>query len=423
MAPTESVQRIRIYLSQDDQWEGGPRYLALLEELRRTGATGATAIQGLAGFGPGHRSWASTPERPGQHQPVVIEWIDRAERITRILPLLDTLIADALVTIETITVHRATLRARGPFAADRSVGELMRRPAPAVDTEAPLAEALALMVRERLAALPVRDQEGRLAGLLTEQNLRWRAYLRLPPRLLPLLTAEEGAAIMATLAGRPVREVMSLEPRSVSVGTSIPQALVTMVEWGYAAVPVVDREGYLVGLFDQDHALRESVAQAASTPTEGAVRDAEPPTPVRLVMQSVAYAVPVTTRFSAALGQLVAAPELALLTVDAAGRLAGVLDGVSALRGLVGAERAVFLAALQAPDATGAPLAVGDERGLDGLLILDPPSIGPEASVLEAAQRLVELGAEYLAVVDAETTLLGIIGRGGLIRALLQQSE
>jgi CBS-domain-containing membrane protein len=28
-----------------------------------------------------------------------------------------------------------------------------------------------------------------------------------------------------------------------------------------------------------------------------------------------------------------------------------------------------------------------------------------------------------LAVVDGETRLLGIIGRGGLIRALLQQSE
>ena len=26
MAPADTVQRVRIYLSRDDQWEGGPRY-------------------------------------------------------------------------------------------------------------------------------------------------------------------------------------------------------------------------------------------------------------------------------------------------------------------------------------------------------------------------------------------------------------
>lgn len=421
MAPADSVQRIRFYLSQDDQWEGGSRYVMLLEELRRAGATGATALQGLAGFGPGQRPWTPAPEHPGQHQPVVVEWIDRAERVARILPLLDAIVGDALVTIETITVHRATLRARGPFAAERSVGELMRAPAPAVGPDAPLAEALATMVRERLAALPVRDEDGRLAGLLTEQDLRWRADLRLPPRLLPLLTAEEGAAALAPLAGRPVREVMSPEPRSVGAGTAIPRALVTMVEWGYAQVPVVDREGRLAGLFGQEHALREAVA--APPPGEGAVHDAEPPTPVRLIMQSAAAPIALTTRRGAALAQLAATPDLALLVVDAAGRLAGVLDGVSALRGLQGAERAAFLAALQAPRPSAPPPLPGDEAGLDDLLTPEPPSVDPEASVLDAARRLVELGAERLAVVDSESRLLGIIGRGGLIRALLQQSE
>lgn len=421
MAPADTVQRIRIYLSQDDQWEGGTRYLMLLDELRRAGATGATAIQGLAGFGPGHRPWVPAPERPGQHQPVVVEWIDRAERVGRILPLLDAMIGDALVTIETIAVHRATLRARGPFAAERSVGELMRAPAPAASADAPLAEAIALMVREGLATLPIRDHDGRLAGLLTEQDLRWRADLRLPPRLLPLLTADEGAAVMAPLAGRPVREVMSPEPRSVSTSTAIPQALVTMVEWGYAQVPVVDREGRLAGLFGQEHALREAVA--APPPDEGAVRDAEPPTPVRLVMQSAAAPITATTRRGAALALLAATPDLALLVVDATGRLAGMLDSASALRGLQGAERAAFLAAFQAPQPSAAPPLPGDDAGLDDLLTPEPPSVSPDASVIDAARRLVELGAERLAVVDGESKLLGIIGRGGLIRALLQQSE
>lgn len=422
MASAETVQRVRFYLSQDDQWEGRPRYLALLERLRRAGATGATALQGLAGFGPGHRTLAA-PERIDRHQPVVVEWIDRAERVGRLLPLLDDLIGDSLVTLETIPVYRATLRASGPFAADRSVGELMRSPAPAVAEGAPLTEALALILAEGLASLPVVAENGRLAGLITEQDLYWRGGLRLPPRLLRHLSPEEGAAARAALAGRTAREIMSTEPRSLGLSTSIPQALVTMVEWGYAQIPVVDHDGRLAGLFSHEHALREAVTQAAAPPASGAVRDAETPTPVRLVMQAVTHQIPAGARLAIALAQLLAAPDRSLLVVDATGRLAGTLDAASALGGLAGDERAAFLAALQGPHPPSPAALPGAGRGLEGVLGPSPPTVGPEEPVIAVAGRLLELGVERLAVVDNDGRLLGIIGRGGLIRALLQQSE
>ncbi|HMQ33243.1 MAG TPA: DUF190 domain-containing protein [Chloroflexaceae bacterium] len=422
MAPAETVQRVRFYLSQDDQWEGRPRYLALLDRLRRAGATGATALQGLAGFGPGHRALAA-PERGDRHQPVVVEWVDRAERVGRLLPLLDDLIGEALVTLETVPVYKATLRSGGPFAADRSVGELMRRPAPVVAAGAPLAEALALLVAEGLAVLPVADEAGRLVGLIAEQDLLYRAGLRIPPRLMRHLTPEEGAVALAPLAGRAAHEIMSPEPRSLGLATSIPQALVTMVEWGYAQIPVVDHDGRLAGLFGHEHALREAVAQAAAPPAAGPVRDAETPTPVRLVMQAVTHQIPAGARLAVALAQLLAAPDRSLLVVDAAGRLAGALDGASALGGLAGDERAAFLAALQGPQPPSPAALPGADRGLEGVLGPSPPGVGPEEYVIAVASRLLELGAERLAVVDDDGRLLGIIGRGGLIRALLQQSE
>lgn len=422
MAPADIIQRVRIYLSQDDQWEGGPRYLALLDQLRRAGATGATALQGLAGFGPGQRVRSALPKRGDQHQPVVVEWVDRAERIGLLLPRLDTLIGEALVTLETVPVYQATLRSRGPFILERSAGDLMRRPSPAVAESAPLTEALTLIVREALAALPVLDQSGHLAGLIAEQDLLWRAGLRLPPRLLPLLTDEESRAALAPLAGRLAREVMSPEPRSVSDGTSIPQALVVMVEWGYAQIPVVDRNGRLAGLLDQEHILRESVDQAASA-ASGAVRDAEPPPPVRLVMQAPSSQIAAGARLDDALAQLLATPGRSLLVVDAAGRLVGALDCASALHGLAGDERAAFLAALQRPQPPPATALPGEGRGIEAVIERDQPGVGPEESLVNAASRLLELGAERLAVVDNDGKLLGVIGRGGLMRALLQQSE
>ncbi|NTU81247.1 MAG: CBS domain-containing protein [Chloroflexales bacterium] len=423
MAPADTVQRVRIYLSRDDQWEGGPRYLALLEQLRRAGATGATALQGLAGFGPGQRARPAIADRTDQHQPIVVEWIDREERVARLLPLLDTLIGEALVTLETVPVYQATLRARGPFTPDRSVGEVMRRPAPAVAAGTPLAEALDLLVDEHLDALPVVDEAGRLIGMITGQDLIWRVGLRLPPALLPSLSADERTAALAPLAGHAARDVMSAEPRSVGLSTTIPQALVTMVEWGYTQIPVVEHDGRLAGLLGQEHVLREAVAQAMATPDEGAVRDAEPPTPVRLVMQTAAHYVAASARLNLALAHLLATPERRLLVLDDNGRLVGALDDATALRGLAGAERASFLKALQSPRPTPTTALPGEERGLAGLFVVDPPAIDPQSSVLDAARRLLELGVERLAVIDDEQKLSGIIARGGLIRALMQQSE
>jgi CBS domain-containing protein len=419
MSAADLVQRVRIYLSSDDVHEGRPLYLAVLDELRRGGATGATALTGLAGFGPGQRVRIG-PERAAS-QPVVIEWIDRAERVRSLLPAIEALAGGALITLEDVPVYRAMLRARGPFAADRSVGDSMRSPAPSVPVEAPLSAALAAMARDRLATLPVVDAEGRLAGLITDQELAWRGGLHLGLGLLDTLTSAERDPILSPLIGRGVAELMRADPRSVLSGTSIPQALVTMVESGYSHVPVVDREGRLLGLLGPDEVLSAAVEQA--TAAESAVRDADPPAPVRLVMQAAAAQVTIGQPLAVALAQLLAAPDRRALVVDREGCLIGLIEAASALRELGGDERLRFLAALQQPAPPPAAALPGAERSFDSLIQPAPPAVAPDMPALAAARRLLELGAERLPVVNAEQRLLGIIARGGLVRALLQQSD
>src|SRR5262249_52604084 len=128
----EPIQRVRIYLSERDTSEGRALYLIVLERLQREGATGATAIRGVAGFGPGHRLPTPGPTDLSHSPPVVLEWIDRAERVARVLPLLDDLIPNALITLEDLHVYRAALRSSGRFG-ERSVGEVMLRDVVVVD--------------------------------------------------------------------------------------------------------------------------------------------------------------------------------------------------------------------------------------------------------------------------------------------------
>jgi CBS domain-containing protein len=419
MTSADHVQRVRIYLSRDDKWEGRPLYLAVMDRLRVAGATGATAIQGLAGFGPGQRIRAGTVERADQRQPVVIEWIDRSDRVARLLPLLDDMLGQALITREDVPIHRAILRASGPFAADRTVGDTMRSPAPCAPVDASLGAALALLIEHQIAALPIVGPDDDLVGLLTEQDLAWRAGLRLPAHLLGLLAPTERDTILAPLIGRSVREVMSAEPRSVSLSTSLPQAIVTMVEWGYAQVPVVDRNGHLAGIIGQEDVLRAAVEQAPAA--DDGVSPAEPQATVGLVMQTIAPQLGLGRPLALALDQVLAAPARRILITDAAGHLRGMIDLAGLLSGLASEERAALLTALQRTQP--APLAIGSDRPLDTLVSPAPPTLTPDVPIDRAARQLLELGTDSMPVVDADGRLLGIIARGGLIRALLQQSD
>ena len=43
---------------------------------------------------------------------------------------------------------------------------------------------------------------------------------------------------------------MTREPRCAYIGAAVPQALVTMLEWSYGALPAIDRVGAFAGLID-----------------------------------------------------------------------------------------------------------------------------------------------------------------------------
>jgi CBS domain-containing protein len=50
-------------------------------------------------------------------------------------------------------------------------------------------------------------------------------------------------------------------------------------------------------------------------------------------------------------------------------------------------------------------------------------TLSPADSLIEATRRLLELRMEQLPVTDEEGRLVGLIARGGLLRALMQASR
>ena len=96
---------LRIFIGESDNIDGRPLYQAIVETLRREGLAGATVLRGIEGFGKSSRLHTSHILRLSEDLPLVIECVDTAERIESVLPRLDEMIGDGLVTLEKVEVR------------------------------------------------------------------------------------------------------------------------------------------------------------------------------------------------------------------------------------------------------------------------------------------------------------------------------
>jgi PII-like signaling protein len=90
----------RIFIGESDRWHHQPLSMALLERLRREGFAGATVFNGVAGFGARSVLHTSHLLRLSEDLPVVIEVVDTEQHIDRLLPILDEMVSEGLVTLE-----------------------------------------------------------------------------------------------------------------------------------------------------------------------------------------------------------------------------------------------------------------------------------------------------------------------------------
>lgn len=96
---------LRIFIGEDDEHDGQPLYQAIVELLRQEGLAGATVFRGIMGFGRSSVVHTAKVLRLSEDLPIVIECVDQAGKIERVLPALDELIKEGLVTVEHAEVH------------------------------------------------------------------------------------------------------------------------------------------------------------------------------------------------------------------------------------------------------------------------------------------------------------------------------
>jgi uncharacterized protein len=101
--PSEA-QLLRIFIGEADRFDGKPLYEAIVLLARKKGMAGATVIRGVMGFGADSRMHTAKILRLSEDLPIIVEIVDKPERIQDILPEIDKMIKEGLVTLEKATV-------------------------------------------------------------------------------------------------------------------------------------------------------------------------------------------------------------------------------------------------------------------------------------------------------------------------------
>jgi PII-like signaling protein len=101
--PHEAVL-LRIFIGESDRWQHKPLYEAIVLKARELHLAGATVLRGAMGFGKSSRLHTAKILRLSMDLPLVIEIVDREEKIQAFLPALDAMMRCGLVTLEKVRV-------------------------------------------------------------------------------------------------------------------------------------------------------------------------------------------------------------------------------------------------------------------------------------------------------------------------------
>lgn len=117
MAINENGILLRIFIGESDRQEGKPLYEAIVQKVRALGLAGATVLRGAEGFGANSVVHRAGLMEMSPDLPIVIEIVDSQEKIDRLLPHLDVMVKEGMITMEhvMIVIYRHSQSASVPL--------------------------------------------------------------------------------------------------------------------------------------------------------------------------------------------------------------------------------------------------------------------------------------------------------------------
>ena len=94
--------RISIYINEADEWRHRPLHLEVLRMLHDRGIAGGTVLRAVAGFTAKGEVVTTSLVDAGGKLPLVIEFIDSAEKVEAVIPELKEMAGNRLIVRERV---------------------------------------------------------------------------------------------------------------------------------------------------------------------------------------------------------------------------------------------------------------------------------------------------------------------------------
>ncbi len=98
------VDLLRVFVGEQQKYNGRPVYEAIVEAARERGLMGATVLRGVMGFGSHCRLHTAKVLMLSEDLPMVVEIVDREDRIREFIPLIKEMNHKGLITLEKIQI-------------------------------------------------------------------------------------------------------------------------------------------------------------------------------------------------------------------------------------------------------------------------------------------------------------------------------
>ena len=95
---------LRIYVGENDRYEGAPLYEAIIKRLKMVDIAGATVFKGIMGYGAKSRVHRKNLLGFSSDLPIMITVVDTEERIRQVLPELDKMVGEGLVVLSEVEI-------------------------------------------------------------------------------------------------------------------------------------------------------------------------------------------------------------------------------------------------------------------------------------------------------------------------------
>ncbi len=102
----EEGMLLRIFIGESDMHKGKALYEQIVIKARELNLAGATVIRGVMGFGAHSRMHTAKLLRLSEDLPVIVEIVDTEEKLNLLLPFLDEIVEEGLITLEKARVIR-----------------------------------------------------------------------------------------------------------------------------------------------------------------------------------------------------------------------------------------------------------------------------------------------------------------------------